>query len=83
LKRPPSGGRFYWRVWTGLTPLKAAPPTRRGRAFFFDADKGKRATESVVAADSIRAMVLRTIVWLLLFLGLAWLGRRSRRSDGG
>jgi len=31
-----------------------------------------------VALDSLRAMVLRTVVWLLLFLGLAWLSRRSR-----
>jgi len=26
-----------------------------------------------VAMDSLRAMVLRTVVWLVLFLGLAWL----------
>lgn len=29
-----------------------------------------------VALDSVRAMMLRTGVWLLLFLGLAWLSRR-------
>ena len=33
-----------------------------------------------VALDSVRAMVLRTVVWLVLFLGLAWLGRRSLRG---
>lgn len=30
-----------------------------------------------VAMDSLGAMVLRTVVWLVLFLGLAWLSRRS------
>jgi hypothetical protein len=30
-----------------------------------------------VALDSLRAMVLRTVVWLVLFLGLAWLGRKK------
>ena len=34
-----------------------------------------------VAMDSVRAMVFRTVVWLLLFLGLAWLGRRSLGAD--
>ena len=34
-----------------------------------------------VAVDSVRAMVFRTVVWLLLFLGLAWLGRRSLGAD--
>lgn len=29
-----------------------------------------------VALDSVRAMMLRTGVWLLLFIGLAWLSRR-------
>jgi len=33
-----------------------------------------------VALDSVRAMLLRTVVWLLLFLGLAWLGRKRRRG---
>ncbi len=31
-----------------------------------------------VAFDSVRAMTLRTVVWLALFVGLAWLGRQSR-----
>lgn len=31
-----------------------------------------------VAFDSVRAMTLRTVVWLALFIGLAWLGRRRR-----
>ena len=39
------------------------------------------ATGSAVAVDSLRAMVLRTGVWLMLFLGLAWLSRRSTLSD--
>ena len=33
-----------------------------------------------VAVDSVRAMILRTVVWLVLFLGLAWLSRRARAS---
>ena len=34
-------------------------------------------TGSAVAIDSIRAMTFRTGVWLVLFLGLAWLSRGS------
>lgn len=30
-----------------------------------------------VAIDSLRAMTLRTIIWLLLFTGLFWLSRRN------
>lgn len=33
-----------------------------------------------VAFDSVRAMTLRTVVWLALFVGLAWLGRPSRTT---
>lgn len=32
-----------------------------------------------VASESIRAMILRTVVWLALFIGLAWMRRRARR----
>jgi hypothetical protein len=32
---------------------------------------------SAIAVESLGAMAFRTIVWLLLFLGLAWAGRRS------
>lgn len=32
---------------------------------------------SAVALDSIRAMIFRTIVWLVLFLGLALVSRKS------
>ena len=32
---------------------------------------------SAMAIDSLRAMILRTIVWLVLFLGLAWVSYRS------
>lgn len=35
------------------------------------------ATGSAVAIDSIRAMILRTVVWLMLFLGLAWMSHRN------
>lgn len=33
-----------------------------------------------VAIDSLRAMTLRTLVWLGLFIGLAWLSRRGRST---
>ena len=38
-----------------------------------------------VAVESLRAMTLRTVVWLLLFLVAAWLARRAaagRRAPG-
>lgn len=35
------------------------------------------ANSDVVAIDSIRAMTLRTGVWLALFLGMVWLGVRQ------
>ncbi len=33
-----------------------------------------------VALESLRAMTLRTFVWLILFLGLAWVSREDLRS---
>lgn len=33
-----------------------------------------------VAIESVRAMILRTAVWFLLFLGFAWIGRRTARA---
>jgi hypothetical protein len=39
------------------------------------------ATGGAVAIESIRAMVLRTVVWLVLFVGLVWLTRRSKRVE--
>jgi hypothetical protein len=33
---------------------------------------------SAIAVDSLRAMSLRTIVWLALFVGLGWLSRRNK-----
>lgn len=35
------------------------------------------ATGDVVAMESVRAMTLRTVVWLALLAGFAWLGRGS------
>lgn len=32
-----------------------------------------------VAVESVRAMVLRTVVWLVLFVGLLWAARRGKR----
>lgn len=34
-----------------------------------------------VAVDSLRAMMLRTVVWLFLFLGPSWLVRRQTTPD--
>ncbi len=39
------------------------------------------ATGSAVAIDSLRAMTLRSVVWLVLFLVLAWLSHRNHLSD--
>jgi hypothetical protein len=30
-----------------------------------------------VAVDSLRAMILRTVVWFALFIGFAWMSRRN------
>lgn len=38
------------------------------------------AAGSSVAIESLRAMTLRTVVWLVLLLGLVWVGRRSAVS---
>jgi hypothetical protein len=35
-------------------------------------------TSSLVAIDSVRAMILRSVVWLALLLVLAWAGRAAR-----
>jgi hypothetical protein len=35
------------------------------------------AAGSAVAVESLRAMTLRTVVWLVLFLGFKWLSRRN------
>lgn len=37
---------------------------------------------SSVAIESIRAMTFRTVVWLLLFLGLTWVDRRNAPLAG-
>lgn len=36
---------------------------------------------SAVAIQSLRAMTLRTAVWLGLFVALTWIGRRAGRAD--
>ena len=36
-------------------------------------------TEGIaIAVDSLRAMILRTVVWLALFVGLAWISGRNK-----
>jgi hypothetical protein len=37
------------------------------------------ATGHGVAIESVRAMFFRTVVWLVLFVGLMWVARRSKR----
>lgn len=39
------------------------------------------ATGSAVAINSVRAMTFRTVVWLVLFIGLTWMSYRSNHSD--
>ena len=39
------------------------------------------ATGSAVAINSVRAMTFRTVVWLVLFIGLAGMSYRSNHSD--
>ncbi len=39
------------------------------------------AAGSAVAVESLCAMAFRTVVWLLLFLGLAWMSHRNYRPD--
>ena len=34
-------------------------------------------TGTAIAIDSLRAMILRTVVWLILFIGLAWSFKRQ------
>lgn len=42
-------------------------------------------SDGSVAIESVRAMTMRTVVWLALFAGLAWVGRigagSARRDD--
>jgi len=35
-------------------------------------------TGSVIAIDSLRAMTFRTVIWLVLLIGLAWVSRKPR-----
>ena len=37
-------------------------------------------TGSAVAIESLRAMTFRTVVWLVLFLGLVWISHRHHSS---
>jgi hypothetical protein len=38
------------------------------------------AAGEAVAIESLRAMIFRTVVWLVLFLGLAWMSRTNNRT---
>lgn len=39
------------------------------------------ATGSAVAVESLHAMILRTALWLVLFVGLAWMSHRNGLPD--
>ncbi|MBW7933737.1 MAG: hypothetical protein H3C62_09035 [Gemmatimonadaceae bacterium] len=39
-----------------------------------------KTTSGVVANDSVRAMTLRTVVWVVLYAVLAWVWRRKRAA---
>ena len=39
------------------------------------------AAGGAVAMESLRAMIFRTVVWLVLFLGMAWVSHRNHLSD--
>ena len=39
------------------------------------------AAGSAVAIDSLRAMIFRTVAWLVLFLGMAWTSKRNHLSE--
>jgi hypothetical protein len=41
------------------------------------------ATGGDVALESLRAMILRTFIWFVLFFGLALLAQKQRYSPGG
>jgi hypothetical protein len=43
-------------------------------------DRYLYAVGSAVAIQSVRAMTFRTFVWLILFLGLAWMSHRDKIS---
>lgn len=36
---------------------------------------------SAVAIDSLRAMIFRTVAWLVLFLGMVWVGHRNHLAE--
>jgi hypothetical protein len=39
------------------------------------------AAGSAVAIESVRAMIFRTVAWLVLFLGMVWVSRRNHLSE--
>lgn len=39
------------------------------------------AAGGAVAMESLRAMIFRTVVWLVLFLGMAWVSHRNHLSN--
>ena len=39
------------------------------------------AAGAAVAIDSLRAMIFRTVAWLVLFLGMVWMSHRNHLSE--
>ncbi len=39
------------------------------------------AAGNAVAIDSLRAMIFRTVAWLVLFLGIVWMSHRNHLSE--
>ncbi len=39
------------------------------------------AAGDAVAIESVRAMIFRTVAWLVLFLGMVWMSRRNRLAE--
>lgn len=74
----------------GVTAWRSVPMGKRAagaivvlKAVVLGAVLVLHSAELGVAVGSVRTMVFRTVVWLLLllFLGVAWLGRRSLGAD--
>lgn len=69
-------------AWKNLTPAKSAAAAIFMLNLLVLGAVGYLYTlENVVAIDSVRAMILRTVVWLILFLGLTWTSRRQEPAE--
>jgi len=68
-------------AWRNVARGKIAAGTIFGlNAVVFGIIGYLHATGAAVAIDSIRAMTLRTTVWLMIFAGLAWAIRHAKQA---